>query len=385
LIDGAQDILLEEGNIAPDPHFNDPPPGGAIDPVWFSGRLWMHRGHQLFFASGPDISMGNEEEAWYPVYTFALPHGQIVRKLPFSNGLLLITHDEIDIVRGTSTAAFSVTDFMKDTGIRTWTASDTDGTNVYLYTSDKQFLLISPNGLTSISANIADRIMAVDPNLAYVAQHRFTATDNSVYVGDGSTIIYPFNQELQAWALPQRPVQGATAIGNVELSPGIFQFWRGRSSGTDSLISFRDLHSWVDEGVPYPCQVIFGPIPVADFLTLAQIRDIVLTTATTSTDKLVSVLANEIFPIGGQQFELLSISSSEPPELSATPSRSYTANRYTWKSAPIPELVNFLFMRFDFSADPNPDEIFSWTLGGTQTTGGSALGQPGQLPQIQGR
>jgi hypothetical protein len=329
--------------------------------------------------------MGNGEEAWYPAYVFALPHGQIVRKLPFSNGLLLITHDEIDIVRGTSTPAFSVTDFIKDTGIRTWTASDTDGTNIYLYTADRQFLMIAPTGLTAISANIADRIQVVDPTLAYIAQHRYTAKENVIFVGDGSTLIYPFNQEIQAWALPQRPVQGATAIGQVELAPGIFQFWRARPSGTDSLISFRDLNSWVDEGVPYPCQAIFGPIPVADFLTLAQLRDIVLTTFPTSTDISVSVLANEILPIGGQQFELLSISSSEPPELSATPSRSYTANRYTWKSAPIPELVNFCFMRFDFGASPNPDEIFSWTLGGTQTTGGSALGPPGQLPPIQGR
>jgi hypothetical protein len=64
---------------------------------------------------------------------------------------------------------------------------------------------------------------------------------------------------------------------------------------------------------------------------------------------------------------------------------SYTSNRYTWKSAPLPELVNLYFKRIDFSADGNPDEIYVWTAGGTQTTGGSSLGAPGQLPQLQGR
>jgi hypothetical protein len=150
-------------------------------------------------------------------------------------------------------------------------------------------------------------------------------------------------------------------------------------------ITFRDTTVWADEGVPYPCYVIFGPITVADFLTLAQIRDVVLVTRPTDTLKTISVLANEVFPVAGQQFQILQASSTEPPELSATPSLSYHAFRYTWKSAPLPELTNLFFERFDFAAQPVLDEIYAWTVAGTQTTGGSALGPPGQLPQIQGR
>lgn len=384
------DNQLQIANICPDPHFNDPPQGGAIDPVWYAGRLWMHRGNQLFFASGPDVTMGNGEEAWYPVYRFALPNGQIVRKFATPNGLLLVLNDDISIARGISTASFIVTDFAKDIGMRAWTAADTDGTNVYMYSSDRQFLLVNPNGFTSISPNVADTISMIDPTKAYVSMFRYTALENWIFLGDGSTTIYPYNAELGAWATKQQPVQGVGAIGTVETSPGVFQFWRSRpivgaGPGLDAVISFRDPTMFADEGLTYPCSATFGPIPVADFLTLSQLRDIVLAHAATTSTVTLSVLANEIFPVAGSQYQILQISSTEPPELSATPSLSYTANRYTWKSAPLPELVNLCFMRLDFSADANPDELFTWTLGGSQTTGGSSLGAPGQLPQLQGR
>lgn len=384
IVDSAADNTLQIANICPDPYFNDPPPFGAIDPVWFSGRLWMHRKHQLFFASGPDVTMGNGEEAWYPVYVFSVP-SEIIRKYATPNGMLLVCVDDILIVRGISTATFTVTDFAKDIGQRVWTAGDTDGTNIYLYSSDRQFLLISPNGLSTISKEIADQIQTVDPTKAYVAQFRYTASENMVFLGDGSTTVFPYNQEVTAWNVPQQPVHGVGAIGTVEVSPGVFQLWRARNGSTGSLISYRDWTSFTDEGTSYTCSATFGPIPVADFLTLSQLRDIALVQAATSTNVTLSVLANEIFPIANSQYQILQISSSEPPELSATPSLSYTANRYTWKSAPLPELVNLCFLRLDFSADPNPDELFSWTLGGSQTTGGSSLGAPGQLPQLQGR
>lgn len=385
IVDFAQDWELQIANIAPTPHFNDPPPEGAVDPVWFSGRLWMHKGNLLFFASGPDITMGNEQEAWFPAYVFEIPGAEIIRKFPLPGGMLVVTVDEIYIVRGTSTASFIVSDFVKDTGMRTWTAADSDGTNVYVYSSDRQFLLINANGLNPANQNIADTIQVVDPRLAHVVQWRFGANQSWVFVGDGSTFIYPFNPDLNAWATIQAPVGGVRAMGNVETMPGVFQFWRARPVD-GSLITFRDVTSFRDEGWAYPCHATFGPITVADFLTLAQLRDIALVTARTSSVVNVSVLPNEVLPIRAKQFQLLTRSSSEPPELSGdNESLSFRADRYSWKSCPYPELVNFAFLRIDFSADANPDELWNWTIGGTQTTGGSSLGQPGQLPQLQGR
>lgn len=381
--DTATDDALQIASIAPDPHFNDPPPDGAVDPVWFAGRFWMHRGATLFFASGPDVVNGNGEEAWNPVYAFGLP-AAVIRKFPTPNGLILVTLDDMYIVRGIATANFTVNEFMRDIGMRTWTAGDSDGSNIYIYTSDRQYLLLNANGLTTVAQSIADRIDVVDPSLAYVGQFRHTGLINLLFMGDGEKTLYPLNVELQAWNLPEIPRGGVGAMATVEVIPGVWQIWRARPLA-GSPITFRDPTVWTDEGVPYPCWVTFGAIPVADFLTLAQMRDIVLAVRITNTRMTSHILANEIYPIAGKQFEIIVPSSTEPPELSATPSLSYRALRYTWKSAPLPEFCNLFFHRVDFDAEPVLDEIYCWTAGGTQTTGGSSLGQPGQLPQLQGR
>ena len=383
LLDNAQDNELQLDSIAPDPHQNDPPPQGAIDPQWFGGRLWLHRGQTLFFASGPDTPNGNGEEAWNPVYAFGLP-GEIIRKSPTPNGMIVATLDDLLIVRGISAATFTVNDFLKDLGMRTWTAADTDGPNIYLYTSDRQFLLINANGVTPVATSISDRIDVVDPRLAYVSVFRHTGLVNQLYMSDGSTVLYPLNVELQAWAVPEEPIGGVRAIATIEITPGVWQFWRGKPT-PNSTISYRDLNVFTDEGASYHAWCIFGAVPVADFLTLSQIRDVVLARFPTDSLINVSVLANEVEPIKGKQFEMLLYPIEEPPELSETPSLSYICERYHWKTCKLPELMNLLFLRFDFGVSPNPDEIYAWTIAGTQVTGGSSLGPPGQLPQIQGR
>jgi hypothetical protein len=386
IVDYAQDWQLQIANIAPLPHFNDPPPQGAVDPVWFGGRLWMHNQNKLYFASGPDITMGNGNEAWFPAYIFSIPNAQIIRKFSTPNGMLVFTTDTVLIVRGISTASFTVNDFMLDTGIKTWTAADTDGTNIYIYTSDKQLLLINANGMSSMSQNIADVIMAVDPTLAYLTIYRYQATENWVMLSDGSTTIYPFNVELQCWSPIAQPIGGVMALATVETSPGLWQLWRG-TPVANSIISFRDTTVYTDLGTPYPCRVIFGPITIADFLTLAQVRDIAISLAPTQTRVFVSVIANEISSAGNVPFQIMEYTSTEPPELSggAYYAHSFRNYRYTWKSTPLPEIMNFLFLRLDFDPVANPDELWGFTVGGTQTTGGSALGQAGQLPQLQGR
>ena len=382
IVDDAQDWQLQISQICPAPHFNDPPPQGAVDPVWFSGRLWMHQKNLLYFASGPDITQGNGQEAWFPEYVFEIPHATIIRKFPLPGGMLVVTNDDIYVVRGTSTTSFTVNDFMPDTGLRSWYAADTDGSNVYLFTSDRQFLLINANGMSPLGSNIADILQALDPNLVYLAQYRYTQAQQFIFIGDGSTYVYPYNQELQCFTPRQGPVGGIRAIANVETQSGVFEFWRGKPSA-NSTVTFRDVTVWADEGTPYPCYSIFGPITVADYLTLAQLKNCAVGIAYTSTPLYVSILPNEVLPVKQHQFQPMEFEATEPPELSET--LSFRVNRYTWKSTTYPEICNFVFLRLDFGAFANPDQLWNWTLGGTQTTGGSALGQPGQLPQIQGR
>lgn len=378
--DNAPDNTLQIANICPLPHFNDPPPTGAVDPVWFSGRLWVHVGNALYFSSGPDITMGNGPEAWFPVYVFTLPT-TIIRKFPLPNGMLVVTVDDIYVVRGIDTTSFTVNEFMRDIGMRNWNAADSDGSNIYLYTNDRQTLLINANGIQSISSNISDVVANVDPSAAYMTTFRYTARNTMLFLGDGTTNLYPYNLQQQAWCPIQTPAGGVQAIGAIETQLGVWNMLRGKNVAGQTVAK-RDLTTFTDEGTPYTCSATFGPIPLADMLMLAQVRDIGIATALSTSSLSVSVLANEIT---GTFQNLGAPISSEPPQLSATPSQSFTANLYSWQNSTLPEVMNFMFMQLSWPAANTADELLAWALGGTQTTGGSALGPPGKLPEIQGR
>lgn len=382
--DSAPDNLLQIANICPLPHFNDPPPSGLVDPVWYAGRLWGHVGNLLFFSSGGDITMGNPQEAWFPVYQFAMPT-TIIRKFPLPNGMIVETTDDMFIVRGIDTASFTVNEFMRDIGMRNWNAGDSDGSNIYIYTTDRQMLLLNANGVQSISSAVSDVIANVDPSAAYVSIFRYTARNSLLFLGDGTTNIYPYNINQQAWCPVQVPTGGAQAIGTIETQPGQWNFLRGKNTANQTIAQ-RSLTTFSDEGTTYTCSAVFGPVPVADFLQLAQVRDVVLAMANTGILPTISVLPNEIYAGTTASFTNLGQpTSTEPPELSATPSTSFTCQRYTWKGGSKPEIMNFYHLSMAWAASATADELYAWTAGGTQTTGGSALGAPGQLPEIQGR
>lgn len=382
--DNAPDNILQIANICPLPSFNDPPPAGLVDPVWYAGRLWGHVGNRLYFASGPDITMGNPQEAWFPVYQFALPTS-IIRKFPLPNGMIIETTDDMFIVRGIDTASFTVNEFMRDIGMRNWNAADSDGSNIYIYTTDRQMLLLNANGVQSISSAVSDVIANVDPSAAYVSIFRYTARNSLLFLGDGTTNIYPYNINQQAWCPVQVPTGGAQAIATIETQPGQWSFLRGKSTANQTIAQ-RSLTTFSDEGTTYTCSAVFGPVPVADFLQLAQVRDVVLAMANTGQLPTLSVLPNEVYTGSTATFSNLGQpTSTEPPELSATPSVSFTCQRYTWKTGPLPEVMNFYHLSMAWGATATADEMYAWTAGGTQTTGGSALGAPGQLPEIQGR
>jgi hypothetical protein len=380
ILDNAADNTLQIANIAPLPHFNDPPPTGLVDPVWYAGRLWGHVANALYFSSGPDITMGNGQEAWFPVYVFTLPT-TIIRKFPLPNGMLVVTTDDIFVVRGIDTISFTVNEFMRDIGMRNWNAADSDGSNIYLYTNDRQTILINANGIQSISSNISDVVANVDPSAAYMTTFRYTARNTMLFLGDGTTNIYPYNLQQQAWCPIQTPAGGVQAIGAIETQLGVWQMLRGKNVANQTVAQ-RSITNFTDEGTAFTCSATFGPIPLADMLMLAQVKDIAIATAAGQSAVTVSVLANEI----SGTFQGLGLpTSSEPPELSATPSQSFTANRYSLQNSALPELMNFIFMQLSWPSASTADELYAWALAGTQTTGGSALGPAGKLPELQGR
>lgn len=178
-----------------------PPAAGLVNIEWYAGRLWGSVGNLLYFSAGPDNApMGKGTSNWPPGNVFELPT-QIVKNVALNggNGMLVVTIDGIHVVQGISNPGFTVNKWLSDIGARQQNAVDTDGSNIYIFTSDRQFLQISSQGMNELSQNISDQTDLLDPTQVYVCQHRSGSQDSRVFLTDGSTKWIPYNLMMGAW------------------------------------------------------------------------------------------------------------------------------------------------------------------------------------------
>ncbi len=152
---------------------NTPPPSGLTNLAWWSGRMWGSTNNLLWASTGPETISGTAPNSnWNPLFQWVIP-GVIVRNVPGPNGMLIFTQDDCYIVRGTDITNYTVNEFVKDFGVRSYNALDTDGTNLYVFTSDRQFILLASSGAQDIGLPIADQLLMLDPTAIYVKVNRY--------------------------------------------------------------------------------------------------------------------------------------------------------------------------------------------------------------------
>jgi len=356
-----------------------PPPTGLVNIEWYAGRLWGSVGNLLYFSAGPDnFPMGRGTSNWPPANVFELPT-QIVKNVALNggNGMLSITLDTIHIAQGIANPGFTVNKWLSDIGARQQNAVDTDGSNIYLFTPDRQFLKISSQGIEELSQNISDQTDLFDPTKVYVCQHRSGSQDSRVFLTDGSTQWLPYNLMMGAWE-PARTLadgSGMGAISSIEISAGVYKLLKG-STAAGQIIEQRDLTTFSDNGSNYGFNVVFGNIPIADPSQLANIENLVGRFTNVGNLPAVSILPNDI----SGAFVTIPRSVNEPPEASNPPTGHF-AFRWYLNDAPIWTQMSSLQIKFAWPADPFQEEMLSWGLFPNQ----SADERPGAIPQIQGR
>jgi len=356
-----------------------PPPAGLVNIEWYAGRLWGSVGNLLYFSAGPDnFPMGRGTSNWPPANVFELPT-QIVKNVALNggNGMLSITLDGIHIAQGIANPGFTVNKWLSDIGARQQNAVDTDGSNIYIFTSDRQFLKISSQGIEELSQNISDQTDLFDPTKVYVCQHRSGSQDSRVFLTDGSTQWLPYNLMMGAWE-PARTLgdgSGMGAVSSIEISAGVYKLLKG-STTAGQIIEQRDLSTFSDNGSNYSFNVVFGNIPIADPSQLANIENLVGRFTNVGNLPAVSILPNDI----SGAFVTIPRSVNEPPEASNPPTGHF-AFRWYLNDAPIWTQMSSLQIKFAWPADPFQEEMLSWGLFPNQ----SADERPGAIPQIQGR
>jgi hypothetical protein len=368
----TQAVILSSLNFSP-------PPPGLVSIEWYAGRLWGAVGNLLYYAAGPDNTpMGNGQSNWPPQNVFVLPT-QIVKlcALNGGNGMLVITIDGVHVVQGISNPGFTVNKWLSDVGARQQNAVDTDGSTIYIYTSDRQFLQLTSQGINELSQPVSDQTDTLDPTQVYVCQHRSGSQDSRVFLTDGALTIYPYNLMMGAWEPKRVPADGAGvgALGSIEILPGQYKLLKG-STQPNQIIEQRDLATFTDNGTTYPWNVVFGNIPLSDPTQLANLESLLLRMTNSGSLPVVGILANDV----SGTFVPLGPPKDEPPE-GNNPAQGYIAKKYYFGTGALWTQMSHLQVSFTFGAEAAQNEILSWGLFPNQSTDQ----QVGKIPEIQGR
>ena len=383
---------------------NTPPPSGLINMEWFSGRMWGSVGNVLYASTGPETLSGTAPQSnWNPQFQWVFP-GTIVLLKTGPNGMLVQTNDDCFIVRGTDITNYTVNHIIRDFGLRTINAADTDGTNLYEFTSDRQFIQVSASGANDIGLPIADQLAAIDPTACYVKINRY-GLDSIVRILDTvNNLYYDFNLNQQCWNLPgllQMP--GCTAMGSIETSPGVWRLIMCSTvfTGTppvfvSATLAYRDINNFQDLGTSYAPVAVFGSIQLADPGNLAKFGargGITLEYTSAGLVPNLSVLPNDagvtLTNVPGAQvtgpFVSLSVGKNpvpDPPTLGMQP-QNYRSLRYYWLLGKgLSAFVRHFQFQIVAAKENQPTELIGFGIFGDEKM---ETGQPGKLPELQGR
>lgn len=374
---------------APQAHSNDAPPQGLTNFTYHLGRVWGSVGGTLYASGGPDTVVGDGNESFPPANNWQLT-SQITRLVSTTSGLLAFTTDGIYLVAGgPAISQFYVQLLFDRIGLLNFYALDTNGSQITLFTADRQLLMIDPStGFTDVGFPIADILLSISPQLAVVAHHH-NGTDHGVYIGDGKHGWYRGNAQQPPDYSITGPVWSPFAgINNnncglfqsLETSPGTYNLMIAQHTGSGPIL-YRNAPSpgndsvsgayCTDNGVQYGSSATIGSIVLAAPGELAELGFLTIegSQGLNQYNPTVSVLIDELFGT----FSPLSTYVADPPVLYGISGgqTSMTANRYYFKqtSFSYPALCRHLQIEINFGnnniANTSIPEIMSMTLYGS--------------------
>jgi hypothetical protein len=376
---------------------NTPPPVTLTNLEWFAGRMWGSANNLLFASTGPETISGTAPNSnWNPDFQWVIP-GVVMRNVTGPNGMLVFTQDDCLIVRGTDITNYTVNEFVKDFGIRTYNAVDTDGTNIYVFTSDRQFIVLSSSGAQDLGLAIADQLANVDPTVVYVKVNRY-GLDSIVRILDtANNVYYDYNLNQQCWNLPGiLKMAACSAMGSIEVSPGVWRLLLSSTNSGVSKLAYRDITNFQDLGTSYSPVAVFGSIQLADPGTLAKIGALggfCLQFTNAGIVPTLSVLPNDIGctmsnAVGSQvtgQFVSLSVGRNPfpvPPTLGNQPVGYRSLGYYYMMAKGLSGFVQNLQFQLVAPAENTALELLGFGIFGDMK---QETEQAGQLPQLQGR
>jgi len=394
VVDIVPDAALNTQIYAPIAFLNSPPPAGLTNLEYFAGRLWGSVGNILYYSTAADdatllniLQNGVGPESWDPTnyLTFNSP---IVRSVATGIGLLVFTTTDVWIVAGTNLGSFQSYKQLANVGIGSYNAICVDGSNILMYTRDRQNLLFAVGqGAAELGFVVGDFIEDnINPLTAYLARHVAGSRDNAFYLGSGPggfkdvgpardwyyTTDQPTGwmrlnpnqygasvsgEQASIWSPPSYIGGGCGAIASIEVQPGIKKLLVGGISSGPVLV--RDINTFSDNGTDFAWSATIGSIMLALPSKLAATESITTEMiAAVSAQCGIGVLLDEISGV----FETLTYTANDPPQLPA--SSSVLAKRFYLSTGPIPPICRHIQIKLTGAVAHTKDELLSLTIRG---------------------
>lgn len=353
---------------------SDPPPGstGSHAPAgdaisymaWWQGRFWAIAGNKVYFTSGPDVDNGDPYACWPPGNVFTFP-GPPIALTGTSAGLMLVwLRNSVKIIAGgPTTLSYYNDDLLDNFGISSPNCVVKDGDNVHVLTTQGQVFTLTVSAKTEVSALIADLVQNFPENASYLTNHR-NGLDNGLFLGDGSTNILRYGNNVQAWSTIYKPVGGIRAVNSVETTVGNFTLCAGRATPAGFILG-RSLTSVQDDGQNYSaCFATIGNIVLSQPLEpLVPVYRIAGYFAAGGQVPTLSVLPNEI---NASVTPFITIPNPIPePALGAAPSQTLLArewNLYEMLNTSTSLLMHHLQVKIAFPAENFASTIYGLAL-----------------------
>lgn len=338
---------------------NSVPPAGLGKMTYHLNRVWGVVNNNVYYSAlaGDDITLGVGAESWPPSNVFVFP--TVVNKLmPIASGLLVFTTDDVYLISGNNRNNLFSQLFQQGVGLLSWNALDVEGNQIFMYTSDRQFISFSASGPSEIGFPIGVDIQNnFDPSSVYVAALVAGTQDKAVFLSDGTANWYRcnWNQPPEggpAWSPLASIVGGATAVVSVETSPGIHQLMIGQSNGT---VLVRNYSTFSDNGTSYAASATIGSLILAKPGQLAALESIILELQNVGSIPTVSLLLDEI----GGSFETLLNSVTDPPNL--IPSQTVMSRRWYLAQGQASAFCRHIQLKIGFPSEAAKNEVLSVT------------------------
>jgi hypothetical protein len=340
---------------------NAPCPTGSSLVCWFDGRPWVASKNFVYWALGPQATIGVGEQAFNLSTNFFKLPIQVIGFAPTSQGLLIFTQDMIWAVTGTGGVYF-INPYQSNLGIANPNAVTQDGDLVFFVTTRGQCFTISSGGLAEIGQPIRAQIAAMNPLNVSCTIHR-SGQDEGFFVSDGVSKIYRYSMTFGCWCPAGIPVQGAGVIKSIETSTALWTLTLGSTIGA-KYIGGRSLTNWTDDGGTYSCFSTVGSLIIGPPTSKNNIESVSLSATRVGNYPSIYVMPNEISSAQGIGFCNLPNPVPEPPNIPPGSQSLWTMRHYLKSGSsaqgnPIPQEIQHMQVKISFQAENYPSEVLA--------------------------